>query len=148
MRCGLRVSHVLQGARARLRHYYLQRLFQRSFWRSVLGGKWSLVKSMRDLFASLAQARGGPWEGPATAASFIEGMELGLRSFQGPTLFLISEADLTAREFLDLCRASDSWKSLVSRPSVRFTQLSGTDHTFSRRQALDRANEECRRWLQ
>lgn len=134
-------------ARARLRHYYLQRLFQRSFWRSAMGGKSSVLKSMRDLFASVAQARSSRCSSLPTAESFIERMEQGLRSFRGPTLFLISEADLTAREFLDLCRESGSWKALVSRSDARFAHLSGTDHTFSRREALDRANEECRRWL-
>jgi exosortase A-associated hydrolase 1 len=141
------VRTVEREARARLRHYYLQRLFQRSFWRSALGGKSSMLESMRDLFASVAEMRSSRRSSLPTAESFIERMEEGLRSFPGPTLFLISEADLTAREFLDLCRESGSWRALVSRSSVGFSHLSATDHTFSRREALDRANEECRRWL-
>jgi exosortase A-associated hydrolase 1 len=141
------VRTVEGEARARLRHYYLRRLFQRSFWRSALSGKSSMLESMRDLFASVAQARSGLRRSLPTAESFIERMEQGLRSFRGHTLFLISEEDLTAREFLDLCRESHSWRVLVSRSSARFSHLSGTDHTFSRREAFDRANEECRRWL-
>jgi exosortase A-associated hydrolase 1 len=141
------VRTVAGEARARLRHYYLQRLLQPSFWRSALGGKARLLESIRDLFASVAQARSGRRSGFPTTEPFIERMEQGLRSFRGPTLFLISEADLTAREFLDICRESGSWKSLASRSATRLSHLSGTDHTFSRREALDRATEECRRWL-
>jgi exosortase A-associated hydrolase 1 len=141
------VRTVEGEARARLRHYYLQRLFQRSFWRSALDSKFKMLKSARDFFGSMTQARSVLRMRVPAAESFIERMEQGLQSFRGYTLFLISEKDLAAREFLDLCRGSPSWKVLVSRPSVRFAHLSGTDHTFSTREALDRASEECRRWL-
>jgi exosortase A-associated hydrolase 1 len=140
---------TLEGeARTRLKHYYLQRPFQRSFWRSVLSGKFNILRSAREFFGSVAESRPrSPRTNTPAPVSFVERMYDGLSSFRGSVLFLISERDLTAREFLDLCSESAAWKALVGRPSTRFTHLAGADHTFSTRHALDRAVDECRCWL-
>jgi uncharacterized protein len=135
-------------ARARIRHYYFRRLLQRSFWRSVLSGDYQLLRSVREFFGSVATARSGSSSTDGRqVASYVERMYAGLRSFGEPVLFLTSERDLIAREFLDLCSRSAEWSALLRRPNVRCTSLAGTDHTFSTRVTLDRAVAECRQWL-
>jgi uncharacterized protein len=142
------VRTTIGEARARIKHYYLRRLFQRSFWRAVLLGQYNLRKSALEFFRSVANARSGsPGTNGREPVSFIERMYHGLRSFGGPVLFLISERDLTASEFVDLCSESSAWNALARRSTARFAHLAGADHTFSTRAALDRAVEECRRWL-
>lgn len=134
-------------ARARIRHYYLQRLLQRSFWSSVLAGEFRPLRSTGEFLGSLARARTGLSDPRRQGASFIERMRDGLRAFAAPVFFLISERDLTAREFLELCSQSAAWKALLQRPSARVVRLEDADHTFSSRATLDRVIEECRRWL-
>ncbi len=56
-----------------------------------------------------------------------------MQAFQGRVLFIFSSADLTAQEFLDMCKASPSWQRLLAKPSVQQHTLDGADHTFSRR---------------
>jgi hypothetical protein len=46
-------------------------------------------------------------------------------------LIVISERDLTAKEFTDLVGHSPDWRALVGRRNVRQVEVKGADHTFS-----------------
>lgn len=132
-------------ARARLKYYYGRRLFERSFWSCALAGRLNVLVSIRGLLRSLTDARAGSAD--KVSKPFVTRMRDGLRWFVGPVLFLVSERDLTAREFVDLAQTSREWKALLGRPTTCIAHLTGTDHTFSSRETLDRATEECRKWL-
>jgi hypothetical protein len=67
--------------------------------------------------------------------------------FEGSTLLLISENDLTAKEFISLCAGSVDWGRATSRQNVLQMVLPGADHTFSARTALTASNEAILRWL-
>ena len=71
----------------------------------------------------------------------------GLQEFPGSILFLISQRDLTAQEFMSLCRESGAWGRALSRDTVTCTTLEGADHTFSSKEALVAATDESVRWL-
>lgn len=136
-------------ARAYLRHYYFQRLLQRSFWRKVVSGGFSPLKSARELAAALERAtEGGDKDSlEANGTFFIERMRLGLTEFRNPVLVLISERDLTARAFLDQCSADHRWRAAMAAPHVSVVRLKGADHTFSSRVALEVATESCLDWI-
>jgi exosortase A-associated hydrolase 1 len=129
-------------ARAYLRHYYLRRLVQPSFWRKVLTGGFNPFKSARELAGTVGQAGAAP-----AALPYIERMLAGLRAFMGPVLVLISEHDLTAREFVDLCAGDRGWRAATTAPHVKLIRLDGADHTFSSRAALEKASAQCSAWL-
>jgi exosortase A-associated hydrolase 1 len=132
---------TVQGeARSYLRHYYWQRLLQRSFWSKVLSGKFSVGKSARDLGTALQRA-GDNAAGGGPAQHFIARMLAGLRAFDRPIQVLISERDLTAQEFVDRCRTDGGWRQAMARPNVRVLDLPGADHTFSSRGDLTAATE-------
>jgi exosortase A-associated hydrolase 1 len=124
-------------ARTYLRHYYLRRLMQAAFWRKALTGGFKLGKSARELTAAVRSASGGP--GASAAVSFLERMLDSLRAFDKPIGVLLSERDLTAQEFADRCRDYDSWEHALRKQNVVVTELAGADHTFSAREALERA---------
>ena len=44
-------------AQAMIKHYYLQRLMQPSFWKKLLGGGFNPLASLRSLLALLRQSR-------------------------------------------------------------------------------------------
>jgi hypothetical protein len=92
-------------AKAYLKHYYLRRFLQPSFWRKVLTGGFNPLRSGRELAGAVATAQATQRTGP----SYIERMRLGMNAFARPVLLLLSEHDLTAREFSDL---SGSGRSL------------------------------------
>jgi exosortase A-associated hydrolase 1 len=142
------VRTVAGEAKTYLRHYYLQRLLQGSFWRRLLTGRFNPVKSASDLASSVAAASRGGGESASAGGRYVERMLTGMRSSAAPVLVLISERDLTAKEFSDLCASDAHWRSAMADQRVRTINLAGADHTFSNRAALDSANEQCVRWLE
>jgi len=141
----------IQGhAKSYLRHYYLQRFVQKSFWKKLLTGKVSVFKSAAEFLGSVRQARGsGDLDAFVTSesrGSFVSRMLLGVMKFRGPLLFLISERDLTAGEFTDLCKDDPAWRSAMNDESVETVVLDGADHTLSSREQLDYVNSYIVNW--
>lgn len=130
-------------AKTYLKHYYVRRFLQPSFWRKVLTGGFNPLRSGRELAGAVATARATQRMGP----SYIERMRLGMSAFARPVLLLLSEHDLTAREFTDLSASDASWARAMSARTLTIKPLTGADHTFSRREHLDQATTLCREWL-
>jgi uncharacterized protein len=133
-------------AQSYIKHYYGQRLLQRSFWVKVLTGKLHVTASVADFVRKLWSARSAG-KSAAEGGSFIERMRLGLQKFSGPTLILMSERDLTAQEFRDLSAASADWQKALRREGVTTIDLPGADHTFSTEGALQLATRHSLEWL-
>jgi len=131
-------------ARSYVRHYYRARLLQRSFWRKLLSGHLDAVMSLRGLLASWSRSRDVRSEG---AGGFISRMRDGLATFPGPVLLLLSERDLTAKEFVDLCQEDPDWAKAAGRHLLTKVVVPKADHTFSTRAELERAAELSVAWL-
>jgi exosortase A-associated hydrolase 1 len=131
-------------ARAYVRHYYGNRLLQAAFWRKVAAGEFDVVGSMRDFLRKLwTSSRGRP--ASDSRASFQERMLAGLARFEGPVLLQVSGRDLTAAEFMDLCKSDRRWGSAVARRSVELRHYERADHTFA--EGLGVATADCTAWL-
>ena len=134
-------------AKARIKHYYGQRLLERDFWRKLARGEVEVVRSMRAFAGSLRQAGANRRADSATdAAGFQDRMAEGLRSFHGPVLLLLSGRDLTAREFQEYCQ-SPRWVGLLERPDVVRHDLPEADHTFSAPSASREVEARTLDWL-
>lgn len=131
-------------ARAYVRHYYLGRLLQASFWRKVAAGEFDAVGSLRDLFRKLRLSSGRASTGDGT---FQERMLQGLSRFRGRVLLLVSGHDLTAAEFVDLAQTDRRWAALLARPGVERRDYAGSDHTFSDVDGLAASVADCTAWL-
>jgi exosortase A-associated hydrolase 1 len=132
-----------------LRHYYVTRFFQASFWRKVLKGSIDVRKSLGSLADNVQRSRaGGATENERASTSYVVRMREALRDFSGRVLLLLSGDDLTAREFVDLYDRHKQWIAAAKRAQVSRHDLPKADHTFSRRSSLDRANALCADWLQ
>ncbi len=153
-------------ARATLKHYYWQRLRDPAFWRKLGSGRLALGASLASLLGLLGAARrpaaaaaADPAAAPATAAVPRDGSAApllpdlharlldGMQRFRGRVLFIFSGADLTAQEFLDMCKASRSWQRLLAGPAVQQRTLDGADHTFSRRAWRDQVADWTGEWV-
>ena len=119
-------------ARATLKHYYVQRLFQAGLWRKLLSGKFSPGAALASA-ASLLKTASADKAAPAPCALPLpERMLAGLAGFQGKLLLILSGADLTAREFMDVAAASPAWQAQLSSARTTRHELAAADHTFSR----------------
>lgn len=149
-------------ARSTLKHYYWARLRDPALWRKLASGQFALGASLRSLRALLGAARQAPASAAVPAAPpavprdgsappltpdlharLLDGMQ----RFRGQVLFIFSSADLTAQEFLDMCKASPSWQRLLAGPAVQQHTLDGADHTFSRRVWRDQVADWTAAWV-
>lgn len=140
--------HTERGqAQAVMRHYYFQRLLQRSFWQKVLSGRFTPLRSLREFFGVARQVRGGAGSGDDASPGFLRRMLQAVQGFGGAILVLISEHDLTAAEFSDLCRDVPAWRDAMRGQAVSWQRLPGADHTFSRPADLQAAVDVTAAWL-
>jgi len=145
-------------AKAYLKHYYLARLVDRSFWRKLIHGEFEFILSIKSLMSMIASSLGlkihGTSDevrhevGPALmSGSLPERMLAGLKAYRGRVLFILSGDDLTADEFRDVVNSSEQWQSFLREPHVDQYELAEANHTFSRRVWRDRVAGLTSDWL-
>jgi uncharacterized protein len=163
-------------ARTRVKHYYLKRLQERSFWTKLFSGQVA-GKAVAELLANLRLAaragKTGASDGAAAAAapapappvgSFVppspeawahdrlavplqRRMAEAWAHFSGPKLLVLSGNDYTAKEFLETAQTDALWRSNLALPSVQRLDMPGADHTFSTAQAQHTVEEQTVQWL-
>lgn len=126
---------VESEAKARLKHYYLSRILDPSFWKKLLSGKFEFGKSLKDFSGSVSNL--GKSEDSGENLPLPERLKKSLERFDGKILLILSGNDMTAREFEDLA-TSEEWRSIMTK--VERLDLPDADHTFSRRQWRDQVS--------
>lgn len=136
------------AAEAVVRHYYGQRLLQKDFWAKLFSGELRPLAALSGFFSSLQAARGARAERSARPKDhFVARMLRGLRDFGRPVLLLLSEHDLTAREFERLCDGSREWRQVTRAANVRRLDVAAADHTFSSVASLREVIDRSVQWL-
>jgi exosortase A-associated hydrolase 1 len=135
-------------ARAHVQHYYRGRVFQKTFWKKMLSGRFDVRRAVGSFLRNLSKAKSSQAQ-PAGAGDvdFVAGMLRGLGAFRQPTLVVLSGRDLTAREFEDQCGRDPDWSKELSRPWVVRCDLPQADHTFSGRTDAAELGRVCTDWL-
>lgn len=136
-------------SRTYVKHYYLQRLADRSFWSRLLRGRVAL-QAARELFGHLAAAfgrRASSPASPAAAAPYPELMAAALRQQPRPVLLALSGNDYTAKEFLEFTELSPDWVRWLAAPHVRRLDLPGADHTLSQTEPRAQFEQASIAWL-
>jgi exosortase A-associated hydrolase 1 len=139
------------AARATLRHYYKDRLFDARLWKKIGSGQFDVKGSVRSLYENVGKAfaaKPAPEAGArAPDAPLPERMQGALTRFTGRVLVVLSGADLTAQEFSDLSQRPGAWQRLMAAPHFTRRQIDKADHTFSRRPWQDQVSSWTREWL-
>lgn len=140
-------------ARAYLKHYYLQRLLEKSFWKKLLSGRFNPRASLASLLHLAARSRGDEkMSRESIQATEIkplpERMADGLEAFTGRVLFILSgNNDYVADEFRDLVAASRRWRRLMKRDRVQVSSIPEANHTFSRSDWRQKVEHLTADWL-
>lgn len=133
----------------KLSHYYAPLLRGKETWLRFFTGKIHIRKALKEFFSDsvslFRSAVGLPLAVPARH-SFVAEMLTGFLSFEGKTLFILSEQDLTAQEFVSLLGSDKKWATAMARPEVTTEQLSGADHTFSKKRWQEEMTELSLEW--
>lgn len=140
-----------------LKHYYLDRLTSKAFWKYVLTGKFNPLKSAASFFEVLTTYLRGRktlrTAGPTEKDTDIDNLPLpvktaeGLRRFSGPALILMSGHDYIAREFDEVTKSSQAWAGLLSDRRVKRVDIAGADHTFSKAEWKSQAQNSLLDWM-
>lgn len=135
-------------AKAYLKHYYVRKLTDAEFWRKLFSGELQFGESARSFIGIVRSVLRGSGSDPlgepaaaepnlstklanAAQGSLSDRMADGLEGFAGNILIVLSEADLTAQEFVETARASVRWKKILRLSSVERLSILGADHIFS-----------------
>ncbi len=129
-------------ARARVKHYYRQRLMEPAFWRKLAVGGVGL-QALRGLGSNLRTMR----QRTPKTLTFQELMAHSWQAFEGKMMLILSERDLTAQEFVEHAKTHPAWRGLLSRPGVAQHGVSGADHTFSSTSAQREVEAVVLAWL-
>ena len=139
-------------AKARLKHYYLDRFFEPEFWSKILGWNFNIIKSVQSFFRNVSTAllsRNEKISNDSCSSGLLPvRMMDGLRRFEGKVLFITSGDDITAREFTDLVKTSPEWQKLLKLSNVKYSNIPEADHTFSRKKWQDQVSTWTREWVQ
>ena len=153
-------------AKAFLKHYYLQRIMSKQFWRKVVAGKFNVYASTSSLVAKVRQVAGKAELQPASQATnqtailvnkvannapasinLVQKLQTALKAYSGPVLLIISGNDLTAAEFDDAVHASKPFRKLLNQKRFSRIDLKSADHTFSRREWRDQVQTNTVDWI-
>lgn len=129
-------------ARARVKHYYWQRLREAGFWKKLLRGGvgWDALKKLDQ------NVRSAQRSGPAQAG-FQDRMARGWLAFGKPILLLLSELDLTAQEFVEYTAAHPHWLNWDTAGKVVKHHIEQSDHTCSAPPSRHAAERLTLEWL-
>lgn len=135
-------------ARTHVRHYYGRRLRTAEFWKKLLSGGIDVRSAFGEAIIKARQtflSSDGPRE--TAALPFQQRMAMAWQAFPAPILVILSENDLTAREFRDTVDRDPGWKGALSRPGVEVVEVADADHTFSTRRWRQQVADACAAWL-
>lgn len=121
-------------ARAVVKHYYLNRLTERSFWNKVFTLKFDVLGSIRSAIQMISKARGSSVSNSAEITDrrpLPERMLEGLLRFRGRIMMVMSGRDLVPKEFDDLVAGDPVWKEQLVAHQTERHELPYADHTFS-----------------
>ena len=133
-------------ARARVKHYYVERLASRDFWHKIFSGHFHFLSSLRSFCGAITGMRKPSPTGVA-ALPLPDRMLASLEQFSGRVLLILSGRDLTAQEFSDTVSASPRWQAALARPDCTQHRLEEADHTFSRKEWRDQVARWTTEWL-
>ena len=137
------------AAHVQLKHYYLSRLMQRSFWAKLLSGKVRLSESAQSLASAtrLAAPHAAPADPRHGGPGYVERMFEGLQQFRGNILFLLSGNDLTAKEFIELTQGDKRWKKIYHSSKIKRETVKEANHTFSTRTWRAQVEAHTAQWI-
>ena len=135
-------------AKTYLKHYYGQRLLEREFWAKLVRGGVDIAGALNSVAGNLKTANASQEATRDTElAAFQDRMAAGLKTFAGPVLILLSERDLTAKEFLEFVGSSSRWTGLLGRANVERHDIPHADHTFSNAESREEVENRTLNWL-
>ena len=114
----------------KLANFYRPLLSGVGAWRNLVPRRDRILPTLKELgrdTLALVDRRASSGD-----QEFVQRMLDGLGQFRHGVLIVLSEDDLTAREFASLAASEPRWKKATTAPQVETRTVSVADHTFSK----------------
>lgn len=147
-------------AKAVLRHYYLKRLLEPSFWRKLISLRFNPLDSLRSIWrvwrssrqslrgVAVPEQAGSDLSAPLSRELPLpERLLAGWQRFDGRIMLVMGGRDLIAREFDELIKGSPPWQAAVASADLTRHDLPEGDHTFSSAAMRDQVAAWALDWL-
>lgn len=140
-------------AQTYIKHYYLHRLTQKSFWHKLMKFRFNPLTSLRSLYGlwrkskqikQLSSSELIEWD---SSLPFQDRAREGLARFDGDLLLVMSGRSLIGKEFDEVVKASDRWQSIMKDKQVDRLDFEHADHTFSRISDREAMIDQLLAWL-
>lgn len=128
------VRDEVTQARTRVKHYYLQRLASREFWKKLARGDvafQALTEFTGNLKRAFRPVAAATQQATRQQRPFQHRMADAWATFDGPTLLVLSGNDFTAQEFIEATAADSRWARSLKSSRVKRLDIENADHTFS-----------------
>lgn len=136
-------------AKTHVKHYYGQRLLEADFWCKLLTGKLAIGQAVQGLIRNLKSASQKKSKADqGEKLSFQSRMARCVERFRGPLLFVLSESDYTAKEFIEVSNTDPSWMNCMKQPNIHKVVIPDADHTFSSANWRRQVEDLTTHWLQ
>jgi len=140
--------HTAQGeAKARLKTYYVQRLFNRDLWAKIVRLQFDFSDSLKSLWAYWRRARAGTTKDMDSGQHFIDRMLQGLNRSSAPIYLILSGDDLTAPAFEQLRSTSPAWRVGLAARCRGELRIAAANHTFARADWREQVARQTVVWL-
>jgi uncharacterized protein len=146
------VHNEATHAKVVVKHYYLQRLKDKSFWKKLFSFRLNPMKAMGSALATVRQANKktdmNVGQSAATGnAPFPLLMLDGARQFKGRVLLQMSGQSLVSKEFDELLKASPDWQKALKRLDLTRVDFPDADQAFSTIAARNEQIATTLKWL-
>lgn len=134
----------------KLAHFYRPSFARREQWHRLLSGKINVTPALKELARDTMGLIGGSALRAASNAatlSFVDAMLEGLEQFRSNILIVLSESDLTAREFSTMVSRDPRWKAALAKSTVVSKTILSADHTFSRKPWKEEVSRLSIEWV-
>lgn len=131
----------------RISHYYRPLLTEKGYWKRLFKGQVNIAPAFLDAMKAVTGLGRRGRSALSGQQGFVDRMLLGAENFAHETLFILSENDLTAREFQSVAHNSGGWQAVLARQGSKVTKIPGADHTFSRAIWRDQVTAATLEWL-
>lgn len=144
------IRTVAGQAKTQVKHYYANMLRDPKAWRRLLTGRigWGSIAEFGVKVSRALSARHDRAQAAGPALRYDEAMALGWQQCPSRPLLLLSEHDLTAREFEQYVKADAGWQRSFTCLPGQVVVLRGADHTCSSPRAMADLLDHCRTWGQ
>ena len=145
------------AAKTYIKHYYLQRIVSRDFWKKVFAFKFDILSSLASLVAIFKKAITVSVLDNTISISDNAGIDQNLplpvrmrecfKQFGKPVLLILSGRDLTADEFKQVVADDLEWQMLLNTSYITKHDFANSDHTFSSAAWRDQVAEWTLQWI-